>query len=328
MKTFIICLFMASLFLSSCHKDPPVQVEDPPGWVPDSCDISIPGHISIWGVNFELQFPSYQTPCFNPNNGNEIIFIESWNKDSITIDTTFNLRRGGIVKYNLETQEKFLVYDGSLQIRPRWSRKDWIIFYTSDHLIYKIKSNGDSLTQLTFEGMCRGPEWNKAGDMFVYALGPSNISVFCDENGNELFRKEGGSLSLSWQHDSLMVNAFAGVVTWNPSADTIIYNSIHPIADSHGYGVEWMDDEHIIWSNFDGIHVTNRIDSTFVRIKESCIGDFFITPTFSTQAQKAIFVRRDRTITDVENAIGTLTRSLWIINPDGTEFDKIEVPEW
>jgi len=67
-----------------------------------------------------------------------------------------------------------------------WSITDWLIYTAEDQNIWKIKSNGDSLTQLTFEGgFNRYPKWNPNGEMIAFEserLG--NTSFFLlDKNG-------------------------------------------------------------------------------------------------------------------------------------------------
>lgn len=319
------------LTLSSCEKEsPPIIVEPEPEWMPDSCDISIPGLYSAWGVSFGKLYPHYLYPCFNPNNENEVIFREDWaTVDTIVNDTTYHQIHTGLVKYNLATKEKQLLYEGAVGPRPRWSRKGWILLVLPDTKIYKIKSNGDSLTQLTFEGKCLGPEWNKWGDQFVYNLveNTGNISVFCDEAGNEIFRKQGASISPSWQHDSLLtqVNIYA-LTVWNPLSDSV--EIIQESGISGTFGAEWLDDKSIIWSNNEGIYISDRISKETIQIRETCIGDYFNQPTFNSLSQKVIFNRRNRTITNVEEAYGTTEYSLYMMDTDGTELEKIEVPEW
>ena len=330
MRQLIFGILIISLVFTTCKKEPPMVVDPEPEWVPDSCDISIPDLISIWGVSFGPIFPYYLYPCYNPNNENEIAFREVWlETDTIVNDTVFQLARTGLVKYNLLTQEKQLLYEGPVGPRPRWSRKDWILLNLPDLKIHKIKSNGDSLTQLTFEGECRGPEWDKYGDRFVYQLyGPDGeFSVYCDENGNELFRHEWGAISPSWQHDSLLTQVSAHALTvWSPERHN--FETIHESGVGLAGFAEWLDDENIIWTNFKGIFVSNRISKETTKVRETCIGDFFYQPTYNAISDRVIFIRWDRTITDIDLALGTSTYHLYMMNPDGTELKKIEVPEW
>ena len=247
MRQLIFGIFIIGIFFTTCHKEPPFIEEDPPEWVPDSCDINIPGHISVWGVSFTKQFPFYNYPSYNPNNPDEIVFREEWLIDTLINDTLYDVIHGGLVKYNMATGDKELIYDGLVGPSPRWSRKGWILLFLPDYKIYKIKSNGDSLTQLTFEGTCLGPEWNKAGDQFVYSLisEDGNLAVFCDENGNEIFRNNGGTDSPSWQHDSLLTHLSAYALrVWHPETLEILF--LHESNKGGASGAEWLDSEKII----------------------------------------------------------------------------------
>lgn len=69
----------------------------------------------------------------------------------------------GIWLINLQTQErKLLIRGGNL---PDWSPVgEWLVF-SFNAQIYKIKSNGDSLTQLTSEGRFFDPAWSRDGSL-------------------------------------------------------------------------------------------------------------------------------------------------------------------
>ena len=63
---------------------------------------------------------------------------------------------------------RYLGAAGLLADYPDWSPQgDWIVFESSGQ-IYKIKTNGDSLTQLTFSGENFFPEWSPDGSKIVY----------------------------------------------------------------------------------------------------------------------------------------------------------------
>lgn len=71
----------------------------------------------------------------------------------------------------LDTVTKSVQYLSELGILaedPDWSpERDWIVFESSGQ-IFKIKANGDSLTQLTFSGENFFPEWSPEGSKIVY----------------------------------------------------------------------------------------------------------------------------------------------------------------
>lgn len=76
---------------------------------------------------------------------------------------------------------------------PAWSPNgQWIVFYHNHH-IWKRKANGDSLTQLTFEGRNYHPSWSPDGKWIAYDSNMEDRNEFYaikrikpDGNGNTL----------------------------------------------------------------------------------------------------------------------------------------------
>ncbi len=308
MKTFIQFIFCCVIiFLISCSKDK-FSIE--------TCEeIPLPTGIST-GYQWTKIFPYYDLPCLNPNNPDEIVLRLHENYT----DTIFKL-----IKYNLSTKTKKTIYEGNF-LRPRWSRKDWIIFNSNDYNIYKIKSNGDSLTQLTTLGICFAPEWNLAGDKFIYYTGqltnPPSMSIICNENGIPLDTIIGGPNFPSWQHDSLLINLSAARLFYqNPI--TWEYEILKEISVGGTSSVEWFDNENVIWSHNDGIFSTNIFSKETRLIKSSCDAQLYKHPTVSFESQKVIFQRDDKEVTGTNK--GTIQSRLFIMNFDGSCELEIEV---
>lgn len=72
----------------------------------------------------------------------------------------------GIWKYNLVTHQTTLITQAPIWSKPDWSTDDWIAF-ESDAQIFICKSNGDSLTQITFEGDNFYPSWSPDGNSMI-----------------------------------------------------------------------------------------------------------------------------------------------------------------
>src|SRR5690606_1817176 len=171
-KNLILFFLVAGAFLySQCKKE---KIKECIDHTQITDEFGTPLH--------EVVYPAFGMPSFNPNNPNEIIFRDFTNQ---TPDS-FNMAR-----YNLITKEYSLIFRGYFRSRPRWSKKDWIIFgiwsgqIGTGFDIWKMKSNGDSLTQLTFNGRSHHPEWNKTGDKFIYHIGYTSPAqyIIANENG-------------------------------------------------------------------------------------------------------------------------------------------------
>lgn len=97
----------------------------------------------------------------------------------------------GTYRYNLKTGERIDVPFGVYRTSGiRWSRKDWLLFTAQtgpQHWdAYKMKSNGDSLTRLTFSGNAHHPDWNLEGDKFLCYMGLTGYDIIFDEHGTIL----------------------------------------------------------------------------------------------------------------------------------------------
>lgn len=108
----------------------------------------------------EYDATNYLSPQINPNNSDEIAFI------FVPFDNEFESQ---LIIYNTVTQEKRILINGKrLTGKIAWGKKDWILFQTTENhfQLYKIKSNGDSLTPIG-NGQWFFPSWNATGDKFV-----------------------------------------------------------------------------------------------------------------------------------------------------------------
>jgi len=277
---------------------------------------------------WEKQYPYYFYPCFNPNNADEILFCEDRLESEQVISS--------IIRYNLVTKERQLIFEGRVGPRPRWGRNDWILlnlFDGNNFDVFKIQSNGENLTQLTFSGNCFYPEWDEAGERIIYELGFTSPTQFIIMNKDGVVLDStlvGVGPGGSWQHDSLIVNGnFRGLFVGNPSSDLYDYemlSNVEPNSQSAG-GAEWVDDENAIWTHTSGVYSTNVITQETTLLKETCNSDYYELPTFSEQLDKVILQRKCKTITsrEVDNNKGTSTSNLFMMSTDGTDETLIRI---
>ncbi|WKZ65099.1 MAG: hypothetical protein QY325_10035 [Flavobacteriales bacterium] len=103
---------------------------------------------------------------FNPANGDEILVQRDPNGGGWANSQFYRL--------NLSTGTFQLVHEGAFTYSPAWGPSGWIAFTQAsapNWNIWKVKSNGDSLTQLTFTGNCFRPIWNPDGTEIGYSTG-------------------------------------------------------------------------------------------------------------------------------------------------------------
>ncbi|HAD11295.1 MAG TPA: hypothetical protein DCF33_02535 [Saprospirales bacterium] len=186
----IIFFSLTLIFLSQCAKNDP----EPPVF---SCNVGWDS-LTVAAVNVdtllscavlpcawqcEQSSPTtiqylYSFPCFNPKNLDDIAFVRYDRKGVFGENVELCIM-------NMCTGELRIIHNkvlGNLD----WSIKDWIIFTGRNQMLYKIKPNGDSLTQLTFTGSLNNePIWSPNGDKFVWyhKVGSKSYTVVSNENG-------------------------------------------------------------------------------------------------------------------------------------------------
>jgi len=201
----IIFLSCCVLIFSTCRKDVAIkpsvlnEVLNPAVYVPPfSCEDTT----LLW-------------PTLPPNQpGINFDFANVFGKESVwrvipdpkDIDVIFYLtseivgNNHHLWKYNLKTKQKSWL-DKDLTGNVRINDKGWIVYDKYDWKIYKIKTNGDSLTQLTFNGNCLSPYWS-FDEKFIYFggfSGTTECQYKIDEKGNVLDTLFGNDIGIYYK---------------------------------------------------------------------------------------------------------------------------------
>ncbi|RFC54326.1 hypothetical protein DXU93_07815 [Brumimicrobium aurantiacum] len=127
---------------------------------------------------YDLEEHRYTSPIVNPTNPFEFIFMRS------------NILQGGasyeLCVYNFCTNNtKVITEDFAVNSYIDWSVKDWIVFRGENSDIYKVKSNGDSLTNLTNTvDLCGDPKWSPSGERLLYYDESNYEYSICNEDGS------------------------------------------------------------------------------------------------------------------------------------------------
>ncbi len=246
MKTLFYFL-LVTIVISSCkkHINDVVETENVHNTTPAYCnncptsyDLRSQLYVSIYkgrtsrGCFFEESFIyldnyTYFTPVINPNNSYEIIYLQV--NEKITSKPVQKL-----YKYNFCTNTRTFLTDNvffahSWNYSLDWSCKDWILFTGKDHKLYKIKSNGDSLTLLVNEGGT-GAKWNKDGTKFVYRSVNYTFKI-CSANGTQLHETTTWMNAWDWKNnDELLFVANINATVLGLQLYNIITNTTMLIA--------------------------------------------------------------------------------------------------
>lgn len=149
MKLIIVLLFLLTITLTGCKKHP-VNIVSPSCICCRECvEIPLPDLPTINYSNIQLKYP-----VFNPNNVNEILLFFS--------DLSKNINQIIIVDC-VTNNIRILLNNFEIITQPKWNNNNWILLNKKKanyhHEIWKVKSNGDSLTLLCSGGTNLYPVW-------------------------------------------------------------------------------------------------------------------------------------------------------------------------
>jgi Tol biopolymer transport system component len=281
MKIRFLILLICVLFVS-CKRDTSVPVNNKTGNANQPCidTLKIPPY------NDTL----YNCPRFNPNNPNEIIYVQGIHSQ--------NLIR--LVKKNLTTNAETFIID-SIWGMPDWSVKDWIVFNHADNQVWKIKSNGDSLTLLTTH-MQGGfyAIWSPDGNKIAYKNTNTTAILICNENGNVLdslpYKVD---YSSQWSKDGINICGIANGsnyvnIAYQNVFTKVTYQPTNNVSNATGSNritcyLGWTpDSQNIIWCSWSGLYKTNITTNQTILLKACCNQRYYTSISISPDGQKII----------------------------------------
>ena len=260
--------------------------------------------------------------CFNPNNADEIAFLKP-QEEGISALWTWNLKTN---------QQKKLVEH--IWFQPDWSNQGWIAFTRPDAHIWKIKSNGDSLTQVTFKNENYYPNWSSDGKSLLLRRVTNNNAyvVRLDNSGKELFAtdKIGGT---AFQRISPDGTKISGVtmdydVKYVIGYYTVPDFSFIPLKEfdvSHSgkgfiLGAAWHpDSKTLFWSNQFGLFKSDIFTNNTILLKKGCNSRIFMHPAVSPDGNTLVVERLD---ISVEGNTKYQDMNIWMMDLNGNNERK------
>lgn len=313
-----VLFFSASIFLiPGCKKD--LDIVESPIENQGECTPILPcNQVTIGGgytyINDNCRITA---PCFNPNNENEFLFVKS-----CIGDTTY----ASIFKYNLYSETTTHIYSGVLWSRPVWGKNDWILFSVYGN-IYKIKSNGDSLTKLTNLNNLHHPIWNYDGTKFLAFTEASNLfSLLFDMNGNILDTIYFGQTSNSnFQNPNYIVsNECHNVSFFNLNTNNIEFNYNYSKLISAMWGsVFWLSDNEVIYSNIAGLNRLSIPSLNNQNFKKSCNSKLYQWGDINSSKTKMIWSRGD--YTQIDECTLKFKSRIYLMDIDGNNEQEIDL---
>lgn len=224
MTRYFFLVSVVMLIFFACKKETPDLPLPSNGLEDDSecLPIASPDTTLNWLIGYSNHLK--MMPCFNPSNNNEFLYIDRLPGSPFS----------DMCIYNLSTGESSCILSGQTYLyQPRWHANGWILFRGNGDNVYRIKSNGDSLLQITTSSVFQRPVWRPDGQAWI-----SNNAV--DFGGDiDVFDLEGNLITVIPGEEFFLGD-------WSES-NRIVTRSYN----SGVYQLAWTDAENVFWQYVD-----------------------------------------------------------------------------
>lgn len=320
----LMTLCTAVLF-TACHKDCPNSPASPGGTEPESpCEqLPLPGGWNGW--NYLLPNHKLKSSGFNPNNGDEIVFTESSQSGQGTT----------LWKYRISTHAltAVLTEDALPDMGAGdWGDNGWILLDAGSN-IFKVKDNGDSLTQLSFTGANMDPQWSPSCTAYAYTYtggGPwVSVRTLLSTGTTDTLHQVPIYHNSCWYTENQVVWATeVGVLRGDLLTDSWTIAGPTPVPsdpdNSHYLGITttWNT---AVWSHMSGLYRTDIANDAGTQLLLStCDSRYFSGLDHSPQTNKLLSIRRRSTPQDSTTLL--VENELVLMNSDGTGLLVLDIP--
>jgi len=270
-------------------------------------------------IQWEARPYNFFAPCFNPNNPNEFVYVKS-NPDRTDIE---------LRKHNLVTNaDELLSPIDNFNYKLSWSRDGWIYFNNVTNVVWRIREDGQSLQQFTFEGGNFNAVAHPTGNYVIVnrIFTASSKMLLLDSSGAVLDTLPGGGNRYSWLSDTLLIGTTYQAYT------LYHFNSISAISSgalpTTLYTVEPLPNNSFAYTAGGGIIAFNYLSWQINTLKEKC-GDKHTYHVFVVSPDKQKILAEKETITaiDTVNEIYHFQQNIVLMNIDGSNEQVIELPQ-
>lgn len=311
---FIVCCF---LFLSGCKKDPKIGVEPKPDCEPFPYANSNPqGYNPTKSRDNSL---NKYNGMYDPINANYFYYMIDQNPSITQV-------LGILIRLNLTTGEK-LRLDSNIIVSPYLNKTGRFVYQKGDLNLYTIKSNGDSLKQITFNGYGDLGGWSY-DSKYIFFTGtgvPGTIKI--NYNGQFTDTLKERVILSSIKNNKIIFATFE-----NNSQKLFVKNlndnSEYHLITNPPKSIFFLIDNTDTYLYLFGKNDVHRIEIATGKIEKilpSCFSKEYARPTFNFHKNKIVASRIDRTLMDDKKTI-YYEINLYEISLDGKEVTKLELP--
>lgn len=334
MKSKVMFLLLGTLFLQ-CKKDTPSPNSDP-------CDLAYTKHSNPYNYIYKggLTEPCnllsichiypdkyiYSYPSFNPSNPYEICYL----RDTPSL---LNPTSNQLFKYNFCTNSITLIAN-SVSGYTSWSKKDWIVFTGKGGQLWKVKSNGDSLTQLTKKNP-NNAKWSPSGAKLLFfdsALGLTKMRII-NEDGTDYKIIPRGMSNYNWLDEQNILYSYPKDSLHQYFLYNIENNTAQllcSVSEKGAHGEISFDSQcqDMYFDSQDGLYRYNLQSKELVLLAK----DYFPSYNLVSSSYMKSKILYNRILIDtLKNAGGPCCFNFYshiaIMNTDGTDERQVLIPE-
>lgn len=333
MMRYFIIIILIGLISFACKKETSEPLTHQQGSNLSETTDCPPYELPNDSLGVMLGWSSYRKmmPCFNPSNNNEFLYIDRLPGSPFS----------DMCIYNLATGESNCILSGQTYLyQPRWHENDWILFRGNGDNVYRIKSNGDSLIQITTSSKFQRPVWRPDGQAWI-----SNNVV--EYTGNiEVYDLSGEIIDVilgevfhfgDWSADNRIVthrpnNFDPHQIAWteveNVSWQLLNFDTASPQQSMRDLHWVPMSDEVMFSQYYEDISRINVNTGVKVRVTNRCPGTYYDYFSINNTCSKIIAQRvwPEEIYSDGWFNVVINRSEIVLMNFDGTGEEVIELP--